>query len=159
MTVINLFSQALIQDPTEGIGMQAKMNLASSIISTLFGFIMLPMICFFGNTDVINARGITILVILYNLINFAALYPMFVCMGKVDLEPKGVQSKVGVFDVLKVIFTTSMSLQSSGAAPSPTQQACHGGACSPTCSFTTTRAQLCCLLTTAFPGQSPWFRL
>ncbi|MCL1802674.1 MAG: MFS transporter [Eubacteriaceae bacterium] len=101
-TAIFSLGQSFIRDPAERLTMQARMNLTNNITSMLFGFVLLPAIYYFGGVDFINSRGMTVMVAVYNVINFIVLQPIIKATKDLDQEGgMGQQPRVSAIDILK----------------------------------------------------------
>ncbi|MCL1914845.1 MAG: MFS transporter [Eubacteriaceae bacterium] len=104
-TSLNSLNALWIKDPTERFKIQAQTSLVGNIVNTVFGFVMLPIMFAVGGVNFVNARGMTFLVVLYNLINVIVSIPVFRFTGKLDLDQGSSGAKVSPFSTIKLIFS------------------------------------------------------
>ncbi|MCL1913777.1 MAG: MFS transporter [Eubacteriaceae bacterium] len=101
---LNSLSALWIKDPVDRYKTQAQMQLTSNLATTGFGFAMLPLMYAIGGANVINARGMTFLVVLYNVINIVACIPVFKFTGNLDLDRSSGNTRTNALSSLSLIF-------------------------------------------------------
>ncbi|MCL1914251.1 MAG: MFS transporter [Eubacteriaceae bacterium] len=104
-TAMNSMNAIWIKDPVDRFRTQTQGNLMNNLASTLFGFAMLPIMYAIGGVESINAKGMTFLVILYNVFNIIACIPVFRFTKRLDLDSGAGGGKTNVFSAIKLLFT------------------------------------------------------
>ncbi|MCL1914357.1 MAG: MFS transporter [Eubacteriaceae bacterium] len=102
-TALNSMNALWIKDPTERFAITAQMNVVNNVMSMTFGFIMLPIMYFVGGVNVVNAAGMTFLVVLYNVLNIIASIPVFRFTGTIDMDQGTAGARTSPFSTIKLI--------------------------------------------------------
>ena len=103
-TVLNALNQTMVP-VNKRFMMQSLMNVVNNVVGTVLGFAMLPIIYHVGKVEQINGPGMTVIVIIYNVINIIVSIALFKATENVNMDGGSKPEKIQLLSVIKLIFT------------------------------------------------------